>query len=225
MSRSKRYAAAKALVEQGKKYPPAEALALSKKMAEGKDQAVELHLKLGVNPKKAEEIVRGVVDLPHGSGKTVRIAAFVKADLVEAVTAAGADLVGGEELIKEIKSSQKIAFDVAVAQPEFMKALGPIAKLLGQQGLMPNPKDETVTTNPAKTVAALKHGRVSFRSDETGNVHLTLGRTSFSDAQLVENCAAALEAIKRAKPAAAKGTYLRSVTIATTFGPGIPIAA
>lgn len=223
--RSKRYEAAKKLLEPGKSYASEQAIALAKQIAGDKtSQSLELHLKLGINPKKADELVRGTVDLPHGTGKTVRIAAFVKPDQASAVKAAGADVVGGEELIKEIKAKEKLDFDVAVAQPELMKLLAPIAKLLGQKGLMPNPKDETVTSNPVKTVEQLKKGRLTFRSDETGNVHFGLGKLSFPDAQLSENLTAVLEAVKRAKPAAAKGTYLQSVTLSTTFGPGIPLA-
>lgn len=223
--RSKRYAEARGKIEAGKFYAPAEAVALAKQMAgDTTTQAVELHCKLGIDPKKADQLVRGTVDLPHGSGKSPRIAAFVKPELVDQVKAAGADIAGSEELVKELKSTEKIQFDIAVAQPELMKSLAQVAKLLGQKGLMPNPKDETVTTNPVKTVEQLKKGRVGFRSDDSGNVHVMVGRVAFSDAQLTENLTTALDTIKRAKPAAAKGTYLRSATLATTFGPGIPLA-
>lgn len=223
--RSKRYTEARGKIELGKFYAPAEAVALAKQIAgDTTTQAVELHCKLGIDPKKADQLVRGTVDLPHGSGKTPRIAAFVKPDLVDQVKAAGADIAGGEELVKELKSTEKIQFDIAVAQPELMKSLTQVAKLLGQKGLMPNPKDETVTTNPVKTVEQLKKGRVGFRSDDSGNVHVMVGRVAFSDEQLTENLTTVLDTIKRAKPAAAKGTFLKSVTLATTFGPGIPLA-
>lgn len=225
MSRSRRYQEAKQKIEAGKRYPASEAIALAKQIATGKDhQAVELHVKLGIDPKKADQLVRGTIALPHGSGKTVRVAAFVKPDVADAVKAAGADIVGGEELVKEIQSHEKLDFDVAVAHPDLMKSLAAIAKLLGPKGLMPNPKDQTVTPNPAKTVAELKQGRVAFRSDDTGNVHVMVGRVAFTEDHLTENLSAALEAIKKAKPSASKGTYLVSATLATTFGPGISLA-
>lgn len=223
--RSQRYAEAKKLIEAGKVYPPTEAVQLAIEIAGDKtQQSVELHLKLGIDPKKADQIVRGTVDLPHGSGKSPRVAAFVTADHVEAVKAAGAERVGGEELIKELKEKQLIDFDVAVAQPQLMKALAPVAKLLGQKGLMPNPKDGTITPSPAKVVVELKKGRQIFRTDDSGNVHLTVGRASFASEELADNLSAAVEAVKRAKPAAAKGTFVQSATLATTFGPGIPLA-
>lgn len=223
--RSKRYQSAKQLLEAGKRYQPVEAIAVAKRMVgEKANQALELHLKLGIDPKKADQMVRGTVDLPHGTGKSPRVAAFVKPDVADEVKAAGAEVVGGEELIKELKTTGQITFDVAVATPALMKPLAQIAKLLGQRGLMPNPKDETVTTAPAKAVAAWKKGRATFRSDETGNVHLAVGRIGFADDQLQENVAAALDAVKRTKPAAAKGTFIISATLATTFGPGIPLA-
>lgn len=222
--RSKRYAEARGKIEAGKYYILAEAIALAKQIAGDKTtQAVELHCKLGIDPKKADQLVRGTVDLPHGSGKSPRIAAFVRPELVDQVKAAGADIAGSEELVKELKSTEKIEFDIAVAQPELMKSLAQVAKLLGQKGLMPNPKDETVTTNPVKTVGQLKKGRVGFRSDDSGNVHVMVGRVAFSDEQLTENLTTALDTIKRAKPASAKGTFLKSATLATTFGPGIPL--
>ncbi len=222
--RSKRYTEAKGKIEAGKYYSPVEAIALAKAIAGAKTtQAVELHCKLGIDPKKADQLVRGTIDLPHGSGKSPRIAAFVKPELVEQVKAAGADIAGSEELVKELKSTEKIEFDIAVAQPELMKSLAQVAKLLGQKGLMPNPKDETITSNPVKTVEQLKKGRVGFRSDDSSNVHVMVGRASFTDEQLTANLTAALDTIQRAKPAAAKGTYLRSATLATTFGPGIPL--
>ncbi len=222
--RSKRYAEARGKIEAGKYYILAEAIALAKQIAGDKTtQAVELHCKLGIDPKKADQLVRGTVDLPHGSGKSPRIAAFVRPELVDQVKAAGADIAGSEELVKELKSTEKIEFDIAVAQPELMKSLAQVAKLLGQKGLMPNPKDETVTTNPVKTMGQLKKGRVGFRSDDSGNVHVMVGRVAFSDEQLTENLTTALDTIKRAKPASAKGTFLKSATLATTFGPGIPL--
>lgn len=222
--RSKRYQAAKKLVDPTKRYALSEAVALAQQVAGDKIQTVELHFKLGVNPKKAEEIVRGSADLPHGSGKVLRVAAFVTPDQEAAVKAAGADQVGGEDLIKELKAEEKIDFDVAVAMPQLMKFLAPVAKLLGQAGVMPNPKDGTISSTPAKLVEQLKKGRVQFRTDDTGNLHLPLGKTNFTPEQLAQNLDAALEAVKRAKPTASKGTFLVSATLSTTFGPGIPLA-
>lgn len=223
--RSKRYAAARKLVDPTKRYPLADAVALAKQMAGDKDsQTVELHFKLGVHPQKADEIVRGTADLPHGTGQTVRVAAFVTADQAAAVKAAGADLVGGEDLVKDLQVKEKIDFDVAVAMPQLMKALAPVAKRLGQAGVMPNPKDETISSTPAQVVERFKRGRVQFRTDDTGNVHLPLGKAAFTPEQLTENLQVALDAVKRAKPAAAKGTYVVSATLSTTFGPGIPLA-
>lgn len=223
--RSKRYEAARQLVDPTKRYPLADAVALAKQMAGDKgSQTLELHFKLGVNPKKADELVRGTADLPHGTGQTVRVAAFVTADQEAAVKAAGADLVGGEDLVKDLQAKEKIDFDVAVAMPQLMKALAPVAKLLGQAGVMPNPKDETISSTPAQVVERFKKGRVQFRTDDTGNVHLPLGKAAFTPEQLTENLQVALDAVKRAKPSAAKGTYFVSATLSTTFGPGIPLA-
>jgi len=178
---------------------------------------------LGVDPKKAEQIVRGTIQLPHGTGKVLTVAAFVPQDQVGTIKKAGADVVGSEELIKELKKTGKTNFDIAVAHPTMMKSLGSIARMLGQKGLMPNPRNETVTAKVADTVAALKKGKSSFRTDDTGNVHQLIGRVSFEDSALKENFIAFTDAIKKAKPTDAKGTYLQSVTLSSTMGPGVKV--
>ena len=163
--------------------------------------------------------------MPHGTGKTVKIAAFVLPENEAKAKAAGADIVGGEDLIAEIKKSEKTDFAVAVAEPALMKNLGSIAKILGTRGLMPSPKNETVTVDPAKTIAELKKGKISFKNDDTANVHVAIGKVSFDAEKLVENFEAVVTAIKKAKPSSSKGTYLKSVTVCSTMGPGIKVSA
>lgn len=224
-SRSKRYSANNEKLENGKTYSLDEALSMVKAQSAAKfDEGVELHIRLGIDPKKADQIVRGTVQLPHGTGKTLKVAAFVPANMAEEAKKAGADIVGGEELVKEIKASNKTDFDVAVAHPSMMKSLGPIAKTLGQKGLMPNPRNETVSANPAETVAALKKGKATFRSDATGNLHQLVGRVSFTEAQLKENIDGFVDAVRRAKPSEAKGTFFKSVTLSSSMGPGIKVS-
>lgn len=224
IKRSKRYRAAASAREPGKSYPLKEAVAFVREHGATKfDAGVELHVKLGIDPKKAEQIVRGTLQLPHGTGKTIRVAAFVPPDQVEAAKAAGADPVGGEDLVKELKASGKTSFDIAVAHPTMMKSLGSIAKTLGQRGLMPNPRNETVTPKVAETVAALKKGKVTFRSDESGNLHMLIGRVSFPPEQLIANATAFLDAVRRAKPAEAKGTYLVHATMSASMGPAVSL--
>jgi large subunit ribosomal protein L1 len=221
---SKRYLAAKATVEEGKELALDEALKLLQSQAKPKfDAGVEIHIKLGIDPKKADQIVRGTVNLPHGTGKIIKVAAFVPVEMVEAVKAAGADLVGGEELVKQIKETGKTPFDIAVAHPTMMKGLGPIAKSLGQKGLMPNPRNETVTPKVAETVAALKKGKATFRSDDSGNVHMLIGRVSFPSEQLAANFQTFLDAIRKAKPVEMKGTYLVHVTVSSSMGPSVTV--
>lgn len=210
--------------EKDKKYPPQEAVQLTKKLSKTKfDASVEVHLRLGINPKKGDQQVRSTVTLPHGTGKQTKVAAFVSPENQKAVKDAGADLVGGEELIEEIKKSEKTDFDVAVAEPAMMKSLSQIAKTLGTRGLMPSPKNETVTSNPAQVVEELKKGKVSFKNDNTGNLHIMIGKVSFSDQALNENFQTLIDAIKKAKPSGAKGTYLKNVSMSSTMGPGIKI--
>lgn len=223
--RSQRYRAAQELIQPSQAYRPDEAVQLIKQTATTKfDASVELHARLGIDPKKADQTVRGSVTLPHGTGKTLRVAVFAKGPAAAAATAAGADLVGEEDLITEIKKTEKTPFDVAIATPDMMKSLAPVAKILGTKGLMPNPKNETVTKDPAAAVTSWKQGKVTFRNDETGNVHAALGKASFRPEHLKANLEAFLDALKKAKPSESKGTYLKSVTVTTSMGPGIKLA-
>lgn len=206
-------------------YSIEEALELIKNFPKTKfDASIEAHFKLGIDPSKGDQQIRAVVSLPHGTGKTVRIAAFVTADKEKAVKAAGADLVGGDELIAEIKKTEKTDFQIAVAEPAMMKNLSAIAKILGTRGLMPSPKNETVSTNPAKMVTEIKKGKAGFKSDDTGNVHMVIGKLSFDRQKLVENFNTALETIRKVKPAKSKGLYIKNVSLNATMGPGIKVA-
>ncbi len=222
--RGKRYAAARALVDRTKDYSLAEALHIAKQTSNVQfDASVEIHCNLGIDPKRAEQTVRFSLQLPHSTGRTRRIAVFTTPAHEAEATQAGADIVGGDELVKTIQKTGKCSFDVAVATPDFMKNLAAIARILGQKGLMPSPKNETVTTNIAKTVRELAGGKQTFRSDDSANIHALVGKTSMADERLSENITAFLAAVKRAKPADAKGTYLRSITLATAMGPGIRV--
>lgn len=205
-----------------KAYSLEEAIGLVKKFSSTKfDSSVELHVRLSIDTKKGDQQIRSAVTLPHGTGKTIKVAAFVSSDKEAAVKAAGADLVGGEDLIAEIKKTEKTDFQVAVAEPSLMKSLAPIAKILGTRGLMPSPKNETVTTDPVKAVGELKKGKISFKNDDTGNVHAAVGKVSFGEEQLKENTLTLLEAIKKAKPSGSKGTYIKKITLCSSMGPGI----
>jgi large subunit ribosomal protein L1 len=220
--RSKRYRAAQQLLEAAKAYPLDEAVSLLKQSATTKfDATVEFHARLGIDPKKADQLVRGAVTLPHGTGKKLRIAVFAKGQAAKDAKAAGADTVGDDDLIKTIKQTEKTDFDLAIATPDMMKSLAPIAKTLGTKGLMPNPKNETVTADPAKAVAVWRKGKVTFRNDDTGNLHAAVGKASFTPEQLTENIQAFFDAVKKAKPGDSKGTYLRSVTLTTSMSPAI----
>ncbi|MFH1822176.1 MAG: 50S ribosomal protein L1 [Patescibacteria group bacterium] len=214
----------KPVFDKNHSYLIAEALELIKKLKKAKfDASVEAHFRLGIDPKKGEQQIRASVSLPHGTGKTIKVAAFVSPEKEKEVKAAGADYVGSDELIAEIKKTEKTDFQVAVAEPAMMKNLGQIAKILGTRGLMPSPKNETVTPNPAKTVAELKKGKVSFKNDDTGNVHAVIGKISFTTKNLLENYSTLFEAIKKAKPSSAKGIYLKNISISSTMGPGIKV--
>lgn len=207
-----------------KAYVIAEALESAKKMSLTKfDSSVEVHFKLGIDPKKGDQQIRAALNLPFGTGKQIKVAAFVSAANEQACRQAGADLVGGEELIEEIAKSEKTDFQVAVAEPAIMRSLSKIAKVLGTRGLMPSPKNETVTANPAVAVAELKKGKISFKNDDTANLHVIIGKTSFATANLVENFNALLDAVKKAKPASSKGTFIKNCVISTTMGPGIKV--
>jgi large subunit ribosomal protein L1 len=221
--RSKAYRQAAELIEPDKIYTPLEAANIVKQASPTKfDGTVEVAMRLGVDPRKADQMVRGTVSLPHGTGKTARVIVFATGDKAEEARAAGADKVGSDDLIQEITDGF-LDFDAAIATPDQMAKVGRIARVLGPRGLMPNPKTGTVTPDVAKAVQDIKGGKISFRVDKQSNLHLVIGKASFSQDQLVENYAAALDEILRAKPSAAKGRYVRKVTFATTMGPGIPV--
>lgn len=226
MKTSKRLKASQAKVEKNKVYTISEAIKLVKETSGVKfDASVEVHAKLGIDPKKGDQIVRDSVTLPHGTGKTVRVAAFVPADLAKEAKAAGADIVGDDDLIEEIKKTSKCDFDIAVTTPSFMKQLSAIARVLGQKGLMPNPKTGTIGEDVTKMISELKKGKVSYKNDNTANIHVVIGKVSFAEAALEENFKILLDSLKKAKPQAIKGTYLKSLTIASSMGPGIKVSA
>ena len=221
--RSKAYKAAEAKFEEGKLYTPAEAVALAKETSSAKtDATVEVALRLSVDPRKADQMVRGTVNLPHGTGKTARVVVIAAGDKAAAAEAAGADFVGSDELIAKIAGGWT-DFDAAVATPDMMGKVGRLGKVLGPRNLMPNPKTGTVTMDVAKAVADIKGGKIDFRVDRNSNLHFIIGKASFSAQQLEENFNAALEEINRLKPSSAKGRYISKATVATTFGPGIPV--
>jgi large subunit ribosomal protein L1 len=221
--RSKTYRQAAELVDRTRLYSPLEAIELAKETAKVKMNAtVEVAMRLGVDPRKADQMVRGTVNLPHGTGKTVRVIVFTTGDKVAEAEAAGADAVGSEELIERIQGGW-LEFDAAIATPDQMAKVGRIARILGPRGLMPNPKTGTVTPNVEKAVTDIKGGKISFRVDKQANLHLVIGKVSFDNEKLVENYAAALDEVLRAKPSASKGRYLKKVTFTTTMGPGIPV--
>lgn len=218
----KRYRKAQELIDPAKTYALDEAIALARQTGTTKfDAGVEVHVRLGIDPKRSGEFVRSTVQLPHATGKKQRIAVFASGKAQEAARAAGADLVGGEELVQEIKKTEAVAFDVAIATPDMMKSLAPVAKILGQKGLMPNPKNETITPDPAAALQALRGGRTAFKADETGNAHLLVGKLSFPDEKLKENITAFLDALAKAKPKEMKGTYLKGFFLTTTMGPSM----
>ena len=223
MKHGKSYRKAAELLEPGKIYSPLEAANLAKETSPTKfDGTVEVALRLGVDPRKADQMVRGTVSLPHGTGKTARVIVFATGEKADEARAAGADKVGSDDLIQEITDGF-LDFDAAIATPDQMAKVGRIARVLGPRGLMPNPKTGTVTPDVSKAVTDIKGGKISFRVDKQANLHLIIGKASFSPQQLVENYAAALDEILRAKPSASKGRYLKKVTFSTTMGPGIPV--
>lgn len=221
---SKRFTEARGLVDSEKAYSAKEALELAKKTANVKfDAGIEVHIRLGIDPKKADQIVRGSVTLPHGTGKKKRIAVFADGKDEAAAKKAGAEIVGGEDLIKKIKSKGKCDFDIALATPTMMKQLGQIAKILGPKGLMPNPRNETVTADVAKAISALMGGKITFRNDDSSNIHQLIGKASFEQKQLEENYEVFLDAIQRAKPQSFKGTYIKNISVSSSMGPGIKV--
>ena len=221
--KSKAYKAAAAKIDADKSYTAAEAVALARETGSAKtDSTVEVALKLSVDPRKADQMVRGTVMLPHGTGKTARVIVFANGAAAEAAIAAGADEVGGTELIEKVAAGWT-AFDAAVSTPELMGQVGRLGKVLGPRGLMPNPKTGTVTPNPAKAVEEIKGGKIEFRVDKHANVHFIVGKASFSEEQLADNIQAALDEIVRLKPSSSKGRYIQKGAVSTTFGPGIPL--
>ena len=221
--RSKAYQAALALITEGKLYTPAEAVALVRQTGSKKfDSTVEVALKLGVDPRKADQMIRGTVSLPNGTGKTARVIVFATGAAADAARAAGADEVGGDELIEKVAAGW-VAFDSAVSTPELMGKVGRLGKVLGPRNLMPNPKTGTVTPDVAKAVTDIKGGKIEFRIDKQSNLHFIIGKASFTEKQLGENLEAALEEVSRLKPSSSKGRYIIKGAVSTTFGPGIQL--
>ena len=225
MKHGKKYAEAAKLVDRATFYEPAEAISLVKKTAVAKfDETVEVHIRTGCDGRHAEQQIRGAVVLPNGTGKTVKVLVFAKGDKVNEAEAAGADYVGGEELIPKIQNEGWLDFDVVVATPDMMGVVGRLGKVLGPKGLMPNPKAGTVTMDVTKAVNDIKAGKIEYRLDKTNIVHVPVGKVSFSDEALQENYNALLEAIMKAKPSALKGQYLKSITLTSTMGPGVKVS-
>ncbi|HET7235764.1 MAG TPA: 50S ribosomal protein L1 [Actinomycetota bacterium] len=221
--RGKRYSAASGLLEAEREYTPVEAFRALKQFPDAKfDETVEIAFRLGIDPRKADQLVRGTVSLPNGTGRSVRVAVFAQGPKATEAREAGADVVGGEELVEEVMKGT-IDFEAAVATPDMMAAVGKAGRVLGPRGLMPNPKTGTVTNDIAKAVQDIKGGKIEYKTDRVGNVHAILGKKSFSEQQLLENYLAVVEEVLRAKPSAAKGKYVMSLTVSTTMGPGISI--
>lgn len=223
MKRSKAYTQAAEKIDYDELYSPLSAATLAKETASTKmDATVEVAIRLGVDPRKADQMVRGTVNLPHGTGKTARVIVFAEGEKAAEAEAAGADVVGAADLIERIQGGW-LDFDAAIATPDQMAKVGRIARVLGPRGLMPNPKTGTVTTDVTKAIEDIKGGKINFRVDKQANLHLVIGKASFATEKLVENYAAALDEVLRMKPAAAKGRYLKKITLSTTTGPGIPV--
>ena len=219
---SKHYQSIKQKIDNNKTYAINEAIDIIKKTASKKfDESVEVHIKLGIDPKKSEQHVRGAVALPHSTGKTIKIAAFTNSP--EKAKKAGAIIAGGQELIDEIKKTEKTDFEVTVAEPTMMKQIAPIARILGTRGLMPSPKTGTVTPDIEKAIKELTGGKVNFKNDDTGNIHQLVGKASLNNNELFENIKMFTEAIKKIKPSGVKGEYIKSVTVCSTMGPGVRI--
>jgi large subunit ribosomal protein L1 len=223
MKRSKAYRAAAEKVDPNTLYAPLEAVRLAQQTSTTKyDATVEVAVRLGVDPRKADQMVRGTVNLPHGTGKTARVIVFAAGEKAAEAEAAGADVVGADDLIERVQGGF-LDFDAAVATPDQMGKVGKVARILGPRGLMPNPKTGTVTADVAKAVSDIKGGKVNFRVDKQANLHLVIGKVSFDEKKLVENYSAALDEVSRAKPATSKGTYIKKVAMSTTMGPGIAV--
>ena len=223
MQRSKNYRTAAESIDKDELYAPLAAIRLAKGSSKVKfNETVDVAMRLGVDPRKADQMVRGTVNLPHGTGKTARVLVFANAEKAEAAREAGADIVGGDELIEKVNGGW-LDFDAVVATPDMMGKVGRLGRVLGPRGLMPNPKTGTVTPDVAKAVADIKGGKIEFRVDRHANLHFIIGKAAFTETQLVENYAAALEEVLRLKPSSSKGRYLRKVTVSTTMGPGVQI--
>ncbi len=224
MNKTKNYKAKKEMLEKGKYYEFEEAVALVKKMATSKfDETIELHVKLGVDSRHADQQVRGAIVLPNGTGRQTRVLVFAKGPKAEEATAAGAEFVGAEDMMEKIQKQNWLDFDAVIATPDMMGVVGRLGKILGPRGLMPNPKTGSVTMDVAKAVQEAKAGKVEYRLDKTNIIHCPVGKASFTEAQLLENVGALVDVIKKAKPAAAKGQYFKSVTLASTMSPGIKL--
>lgn len=224
MKKTKNYLEKEKLIEKSKAYSPKEAIELAQKTATAKfDETIEVHVKLGVDGRQADQQVRGTVVLPAGTGKSVKVLVIAKGDKADEATKAGADVVGAEEIITKIQTQNWLDFDVCITTPDMMPLLGRIAKVLGPKGLMPNPKSGTVTPNVTKAIADVKAGKVEYRLDKFNIIHSFIGKKSFATDDLVNNFNALIEAIIKAKPAAAKGQYIKKVSIASTMGPGIVV--
>ena len=224
MKKGKKYTEAAKLIDRTVAYEPAEAVALVKKEATAKfDETVEAHIRTGCDGRHAEQQIRGAVVLPHGTGKTVRVLVFAKGDKANEAEAAGADYVGGEELIPKIQNDGWFEFDVVVATPDMMGVVGRLGRVLGPKGLMPNPKAGTVTMDVTKAINEIKAGKIEYRLDKTNIVHVPVGKVSFTEEQLADNFQAIMDAIVKAKPSSLKGTYLKNITLASTMGPGVKV--
>ena len=224
MKRSKRYKSVKEKIEKDKKYSVDEAVKFLLENAKVKfDESVEVHLKTNINPKQADQLVRGAVVLPHGIGKEKKIAVFVDGDKATEAKEAGADLIGGDELISKIKQTKEVDFDISVATPDMMRKLAGIAKILGPKGLMPSPKTDTVTTDIKKTVEQLRKGKINFKNDDSGNVHQMVGKVSLGENKLKENITSYIQAIKDSRPSGVKGEFIKTITVSSTMGVGIRI--
>lgn len=220
----KKYREAAMRYDKQTPYPPREALELVKTLAPAKfDETVEAAFRLGIDPRKADQLVRGTVSLPHGTGKAVRVAAFVSPEKEKEATDAGAEVVGGKELVEQLAAGRELDFDVAIATPDLMAEVGKLGRILGPRGLMPNPKAGTVTQDVARAVSEFKSGRIEYRNDRYGNVHIPVGKVSFEVAQLTANLAAIAGELLRAKPSSSKGRYMQQVSVSSTMGPGVKV--
>lgn len=225
MKHGKKYSEAAKLVDRAAAYEPADAIALAKKTATAKfDETIEVHIRTGCDGRHAEQQIRGAVVLPNGTGKTVKVLVFAKGDKVNEAEAAGADCVGGDELIPKIQNEGWLDFDVVVATPDMMGVVGRLGKVLGPKGLMPNPKAGTVTMDVTKAINDIKAGKIEYRLDKSNIVHVPVGKASFTEEKLLENFNALMDAITKAKPSALKGQYLKSITLASTMGPGVKVS-